>query len=205
MGHWGIRMEKTWKRRNYLVKKKFQGRYIFCFFLFVVLGSMLYTAVFSILSANTLAIVRNGNNLSLGNTPVDLFVAMLSANWILILSGGIVVVIGSIFLTHRIAGPIHRFERTIDGMALGNLDFRLKLRKHDECKDVAEAINRLKNTLASNIDSMKQLSDAIDNDLKRASASVPGGNNEISSILSHATKISGQLRQILDSYTTEKQ
>jgi methyl-accepting chemotaxis protein len=166
---------------------------------------MLYTAIFSILSANTLTIVYKGNNLSLGSTPSVLLVEMLRTNWILIFAGGILVVIAAVFLTHRVAGPIYKFERTIDGMALGNLDFHIKLRKHDEGNDLAEAINRLKNTLASNIDSMSELADAINNDLKRAAAAVPDGHEEIKSILTHAEKINGQLRQILDSYTTKNE
>ncbi len=198
-------MGKTWKRRNFFVKKELQGRYIFIFFIFVVLGSMLYTAIFSILSANTLSIVYKGNNLLLGKTSTILFMEMLRTNWILILSGGIVVVIIAVFLTHRVAGPIYKFERTIDGMALGNLDFHLKLRKHDEGKDLADAINRLKNTLASNIESMKELSGEIDSDLMKAAGTVTGGHEEIESILNHAAKINGQLRRILDSYTTKNE
>ena len=197
-------MEKIWKRRNFFIKKELQGRYIFSFFIFVVLGSILYTAIFSVLSSNTLTIVYKGNNLSLGRTPYILFVEMLRANWLLILSGGIIVLVLSVFLTHRFAGPIYRFERTIDGMALGNLDFNIRLRKHDEGKDLAEAINRLKNTLSSNIDSMRDLSSSIQDDLKKASAAIPGGHEEIKDILGHADRVNGQLKQILDSYTTKK-
>jgi hypothetical protein len=99
-------MEKTWKRRNFFIKKELQGKYIFSFFILVILGSIIYTAIFSILSADSLTIVYKGNNLSLGKTPYILFEAMLRANWILILGGGIIVVIVSVFLTHRFAGPI---------------------------------------------------------------------------------------------------
>ena len=198
-------MEKTWKRRNFFIKKELQGKYVFSFFILVILGSILYTAVFSILSANTLTIVYKGNNLYLGKTPYILFEAMLRANWILILGGGIIVVIISVFLTHRFAGPIYRFERTIDGMALGNLNFNITLRKHDEGRDLAEAINRLKNTLSSNIDSMRALSNEIDADLKRASAAVPSGQEDVGPILTHTIKINGQLRQILDSYTIKNE
>jgi len=196
-------MGKTWKRRNFFIKKDLQGKYIFSFFIFVVLGSVLYTAIFSMLSANTISIVYKDNNLMLGKTSSILFMEMLKANWILILSGGIIVVIISVFLTHRFAGPIYKFERTIDGMALGNLDFHVRLRKHDEGKDLAEAINRLKNTLASNIDTMRDLSDEIDRNLKAAAGADAEAPEELTSALKRASNTNGQLRRILDSYTTK--
>ena len=45
-------MGKTWRRRNYFIKKELQGRYIFSFFLFVILGSIIFSLIFSMLSAD---------------------------------------------------------------------------------------------------------------------------------------------------------
>lgn len=196
-------MEKKWKRRNFFIKKELQGRYIFSFFILVILGSVLYTAIFSILSANTLTIVYKGNNLVLGQTPYILFTQMLKANWILMLSGGVIVVIISVFLTHRFAGPIYRFERTIDEMARGNLDFNITLRKHDEGQELADAINRLKNTLSSNVESMRELSDSIETHLSKASAALPEGQTEAHTALNRTKETNKHLRQILDSYITK--
>ncbi len=197
-------MEKKWKRRNFFIKKELQGRYIFSFFILVILGSILYTAIFSFLSANTLTIVYKGNNLILGQTPYILFTQMLKANWILMLSGGVIVVVISVFLTHRFAGPIYRFERTIDEMARGNLDFNITLRRHDEGKELADAINRLKNTLSSNVESMRELSYSIETHLNKASAALPEGNTEAQAALSRTKENNKHLRQILDSYTLKK-
>lgn len=47
----------------------------------------------------------------------------------------------SLFFSHFIAGPIYRFERTLEEMRNGNLNVHIKLRKHDELKDVAETFN----------------------------------------------------------------
>ena len=49
-------MEKTWKRRNFFIKKELQGKYIFSFFILVILGSIIYTAIFSLGIAYTLQI-----------------------------------------------------------------------------------------------------------------------------------------------------
>ena len=48
-----------------------------------------------------------------------------------------------IMASHRIAGPVFRMKRYLDSVADGNYSERLTLRKKDELKDLADAINRL--------------------------------------------------------------
>ncbi len=190
-------MERKWKRRNYFIKKELQGRYILSLFALVILGSILYTAIFSLCSELTFTM----NCLSSGKTSYLCLSEVLRVHWMSILSGGIIGAVIWVFLTHRVAGPLYRVERTIDKMALGDLDFNMKLRKHDEGKDLADAVNRLKNILASNIDSMRELSDAIDNNLKRTSIAIQDRNGDVQALINQTRTINGQLRQILDSYT----
>jgi methyl-accepting chemotaxis protein len=48
----------------------------------------------------------------------------------------------SLFLSHYIAGPLFRFEKTLEEMRGGNLTMNVKLRKNDELKDVADSFNQ---------------------------------------------------------------
>ena len=48
---------------------------------------------------------------------------------------------GSIFLSHKIAGPLYRFQKTLLDIQNGNLNSRIALRKLDEAKTVAEDFN----------------------------------------------------------------
>jgi methyl-accepting chemotaxis protein len=144
------------------------------------------------------------NCLSSGKTSYLCLSEVLRAHWMSILSGGIMGAVIWVCLTHRVAGPLYRVERIIDKMALGDLDFNMKLRKHDEGKDVAEAVNRLKNILVSNIDSMRELSDSIDKNLKKSSIAIQDGEGDVQALIYQTRAINGQLRQILDSYTVNR-
>jgi len=190
-------MERKWKRRNYFIKREFQGRYILSLFALVIIGSILLTAIFTFCSELRVTM----NCFSSGKTPSLCLAEMLRTYWMSIISGGIIGAVIWAVLTHRVAGPLYRFERTIDKMALGDLDFNIKLRKHDEGKDLAEAVNRLKNILASNIDSMRELSDEIDSNLKRSSVVILDGQGDVQALINQTRTINGQLKQILDSYT----
>ena len=63
----------------------------------------------------------------------------------------------SIFLSHRIAGPLFRIERFLKAVASGNFAARLKLRKRDELHDLAETINDMVGDLRNRVKIVKQL------------------------------------------------
>jgi len=62
-------MNKTWRRRNFFIKKDLQGKYMFSFFIFLVAGSIIFTLIFSLLSLNTMTIVYDNYKLQIGRTP----------------------------------------------------------------------------------------------------------------------------------------
>ena len=161
-------MERTWRRRNYFIKKELQGRFIFSFFLFVIAGSFFFTVIFSLLSADTLTIVYKNYNLQLGKTPVVLLREMLRAHWIFILSGGLLVVLASMILTHRFAGPLFRFERSVERMISGDFDFVITLRKRDEAKELADSLNRFNRIMSDRLLEMRELADALGHQIEEA-------------------------------------
>lgn len=48
-----------------------------------------------------------------------------------------------LILSHRLAGPIYRLERDLEDIAKGNFSIRIKFRKKDELKSIAEGINKI--------------------------------------------------------------
>lgn len=62
----------------------------------------------------------------------------------------------SIYLTHRIAGPLYRFQKSTAELAEGNLALRIRLRNGDELQDLADLANRA----VANLDqAMKEIRD----------------------------------------------
>ena len=164
-------MKKRWRRRNYFIKKELQGRYIFTFFLSVIAGSVVFTLIFSMLASDTLTIAYKDYNLRIGKTPLILLREILAAHWIFIVIAAIVVVVLSMFFTHRFAGPLFRFEKSAEEMVKGNFDFDIHLRKKDEGKELAEIMNRLIDMISSSVREMRGLTDEIDDRLAEAGRS----------------------------------
>ena len=157
-------MKTTYKRRNFFIKKGLQGKYAFSYFIFVMIGVIFFTFIFSMLSMNTLSIVYDDYDLQIGTTPLILLGKILASQWIfMVVFAMLFVVIISILFTHRIAGPMYRFEQAFNAMINGNIGYRIKLRKKDEGKELADKINRFNDMLSEKLKATNRISlaDAI--------------------------------------------
>ena len=107
------------------------------------------------------------------------------------------------FLTHRFAGPIFRFEKSMEEMTKGNLNFRIYLRAKDEGKELAEKINILIDMLSSNIKEMRRLSEEVNNKLTDANNSLKENREgkETSLDIEIAGDLNRSLHRILQKYT----
>ena len=64
---------------------------------------------------------------------------------------------GSIYLTHKIAGPLYRFRKSFEAVKEGDLKTRIHLRKHDEGISVANAFNEMMKDLDTSITNLKNV------------------------------------------------
>ena len=129
------------KRYKYFIKPSFQLRYIGAIIVIIsiitiISASTTYYSAMSLLGTK-LAYVYPQGRLSIllkeVNTTMIYRILLLLPLMVLI----------AVFLSHRIAGPIYRIEKTLEEIGKGNFDIRIHLRKHDELKEIANAINKM--------------------------------------------------------------
>lgn len=72
----------------------------------------------------------------------------------------------SIFLTHKIAGPLYRLRRSCQNIGSGNLTTRLEFRKFDEAHDVARDFNQMAASLDATISTVKKIVDTMPSDAR---------------------------------------
>jgi len=163
-------MVKKHKRRNFFIKKDFQGKLILGCFLFVTGGALLFNVLLGLLAADSVTISYANQDLQLDQTPLMLLKQALTANWSLIVIGGGFVMVATLFLSHRLAGPLFRFEATLDNMIKGSLDNTIHLREKDEGKELAQKINEFNNQLTRSFRAISNNSKAIQILIEQASA-----------------------------------
>jgi methyl-accepting chemotaxis protein len=154
-------MGKSYKRRKLFIKKDFQGRLILGCFLFVAGGGLLFNVLLGVLPTDASTISHASHDFPTDQTALLLLKQILTANWFLIIIGGVFVMIASLFLSHRIAGPMFRFESTLENMKKGHLDNTIHLRDKDAGKELALKINELNSQLSQSFRSISQNSKAL--------------------------------------------
>lgn len=128
------------KRRNYFIEKKFQAKYI----LLTILLLLFYTFIFVVLIfAPYIFTLYFDYPLAEKAEASRAMLLLHSTIWPKL--GLIIVVfsIASIFITHKVAGPVYRLKRSIAQVAHGDLGVVIRLRRGDDLKDLAEHINIL--------------------------------------------------------------
>jgi methyl-accepting chemotaxis protein len=72
-----------------------------------------------------------------------------------------VVAIVAVFISHKLAGPIYRFERSAHVVGGGDLTHRVHLRKGDELMDLQDEFNSMVEALQNRISKDRHLSQRI--------------------------------------------
>ena len=199
--------QRTWRRRNYFIRKDFQGKFMLRFFLAILIGAMVFTTILSIFSAHTMTVTYEDSALRIDWTPKALFLHIVRAYGVYILVLGVVVSIVSLFLSHRIAGPLFRFERSVEEITRGNLTLHITLRKKDEGKELAGLMNTMVTTLSGHIRDVRQQADAAYGELESISHQLGGGQlspGEMRERISEAMNSIENLKKTLSFFTTDK-
>jgi methyl-accepting chemotaxis protein len=141
------------KRRIYYIEKKFQTKYI----LLTIFLLLTYTFAFIIIifSPYILTLSLDFYSLSEKAEAARTLLLLHSKVWPGI--GGIILLFGalSIFITHKIAGPLYRLKKSLAMIVEGNLDVKVKLRKGDDLKDLAEHFNMLAEELRTFVNTVR--------------------------------------------------
>jgi len=144
-------MEK-YKRRQYFIDKKLQMKYVILTLLLLLIYSILFVII---LFVPYMIPVELGSTIEERTTAARMLLALHKSVWpslgmVIIIMSGI-----SIFITHKIAGPVYRFKKTLAEISAGNLEVKIRLRKNDDLQDLAEDINSVVDELREFVKTLK--------------------------------------------------
>ena len=163
------------------------------------------SAGFSFFSSNTLSIVYDDYRLQLGTTPGILMDKFLSTQWLFIVIGGMVMIFITMLLTHRIAGPFFRYEKTLDEMMAKNLAYQIFLRKNDDGKELGIQINAFNQMLSSDLHQLVNHCRQIErlsgiNNMEQPSSHASDSMNDPSEALIKINQLNQETLSILHDY-----
>ena len=87
----------------------------------------------------------------------------------------VIVILISVFVSHKFAGPLFRLEKVSEAIASGDLTVKATFRQGDELFETAEYINKMIETLRQKLLREKNLSDRISLKLSEISGALRSG------------------------------
>ena len=143
--------KKTYKRRQYFIKKEFQFRFILRFCLLILIGGMLSTGLILYFSQGNLTSLFSNSRLVVTDTAMFILPAVLYTNLVTIAIISLSMIAVTLFVSHKIAGPLFRLEKDINVIAEGNLTYTVNLRKGDQLRELSVDINHMTTSLNNKI------------------------------------------------------
>ena len=127
------------RRKKYFVERGLQLRFArfvlaFVFISCVITGCVVFYSTFFVLSEKLVGIYPQGRLIEIFHTAYWAFGLSL-------LLVAPIIFYGAIVFSHRLAGPLPKIYQVLRNIGAGQWDEKLVLRKHDELKELADAIN----------------------------------------------------------------
>ncbi len=171
----------AWRRRNYLINRDFQFRYIARMIIGIIVMAMIVS--FTVYYTTWARIMDEFYDVArIASQYAPLFSSINQTLLVILLVFLVLAAFFSVFISHQIAGPMYRFEKTLQAIAGGDMTMRVGLRKRDEFKQLADTMNEmvdeLRNSLSSNrtlIEEMTSIFERIEESGAREGSSLPPG------------------------------
>jgi len=151
-----------YKRKNYFINKVFQSEFILKFCGLVVIGSTVFGIILYLFSKHTLTTSFENSRLVIKSTADYLFPGLLFGGLIVAIFTAMAASVVVMLMTHRIAGPMYRFEKYINEIGSGRLYSDLKIRKKDQFQNMAGSLNKMTQDLKLGLVEVNEVSEKLD-------------------------------------------
>jgi len=149
------------KRKQVYINKDFQTRFIIKFVLVLVLAGAISIGLTLFNTQGTLTSSFSNSKLVIQSTSLAIMPSVIYTNLITTAVVGIIMVMVAMLVSHKIAGPMLRFEIDIKRIAGGDLKNRINTRQGDQFKELALSLNTMIEQLNQRLSGIKQQASAL--------------------------------------------
>lgn len=191
---------ETVKRRHFFIHKRLQTKYgILTGCLLIVYTIIILAAIF----APHVMILFSDASLQQRSEAAEALLLLHNNIWPAILL--IIINFGflSIYMTHRIAGPIFVFERMTRAISLGDIKIRAHLRKNDDLQELARDLNMMADDMEGLVVSIQEEHKSLSSyssEIRAELESQQISAQRISDILTRIDADRNSLEKILEKY-----
>jgi methyl-accepting chemotaxis protein len=148
-------MAQLFKRKQYFIDKPFQTRFIMRFCLIVLAASVLSGILLFFLSYNSTTVAIENTRVMVKRTSEFILPILISTILTATFFAAVAVLFLTLFASHKIAGPLFRLKREIDGLKQGDLMRNFSIRSDDQLQDFAKSLRDMCGSLREKHQVMK--------------------------------------------------
>ena len=139
------------KRRQFYIKKDYQFNFILKFCLLVFGGALVSMGLLFLFSKGTLTFSFEHSKLVVKDTAFAILPAIILTNIITLVMVTLATIVVVLFISHKIAGPMFRFEQDVKEIGQGNLTKVVRIRHKDQLKDFTDSLNHMTSSLHAKV------------------------------------------------------
>lgn len=158
------------QRKTYFVKKDFQVGFILKFCMLLLFGVAISTALLFVFSQDTLTSSFHHSRLVIKTTGIAILPAVVYTNLITLGLITVAAIFVTLYISHKIAGPIYRFEKELKRIGDGNLTAKINLRENDQVREMGDSINMMVENLHEKMQTIQTTVDDLKSDAVQSKA-----------------------------------
>ncbi len=185
------------RRRILLIEKPFQIRFIVKMTTLIVLGTALTGVILYVLANQEFGRAFYSAHYQARNSWELLLPAVLVASFVsmaLVAAGATLVTLRD---SHRIGGPLYRFQANMRAIGQGDLTLVTRLREGDELQGFTDAMNEMTRGLREHIHRVKTAEEALRTALAEAKGRINAGGALDGELLERIERAEHELREAL--------
>ena len=144
------------KRRKYIVDKRFQGKFILFFVIISSISSIIATVVFNHIALKRLESIMWSAHISVKTTDEVIGSLFIYVNIIAFLVVSFLLILTGIWMVRKTSGFLYVISKNIMRVANGDLSVSIDLRQKDEFNDVVSSLNDMIKKLRERFFNIKQ-------------------------------------------------
>jgi len=149
------------KRKQHFINPGFQVRFIVKFCLILILGGGITVGLTLFNTQDTLTSSFINSKLVIQNTSLAIMPSVIYTTLITTALIGLVAIMVTLLVSHKIAGPMFRFEKDIDRVTKGDLKSRINIRKGDQFQEIAISLNTMIESLNHHLVDIRDTAHAL--------------------------------------------
>ncbi len=157
---------KTYKRRIYFIEKSFQAKFILKFCALVVFGGLLTIGLLYLLAMQSTSVAFVNSRVVVRTTADFILPVLIQTVLIVTVIVGLATIAVTLFVSHKIAGPLFRFKKVMQELEGGDFSSDFHIRHLDQLQDLADTFNntikKIRERIQALKDGLKALKDKLD-------------------------------------------